>query len=108
MRDKSCPKINLFGLGSKRMVSMATRSVILLKNGTTPANSIISQRLFILETKLGTKLKLRHWPFIPLSNIQTTIKFLINAQGGEWLKVSQSIYLNNQNIMFVSLLQYHV
>ena len=61
------------------MVSMATRSVILLKNGTRPTNSIISQRLFILETKLGTKLKRRHWPFPPLSNIQTTIKALINA-----------------------------
>ena len=62
------------------MVSMATRSVILLKNGTRPTNSIISQRLFILENKLGTKLKLRYWPFIPLSNKQTTIKALINAQ----------------------------
>ena len=62
------------------MVSMATRSVILLKHGTTHTNLIISQRLFILETKLGTKLKLRHWHFIPLSNIQTTIQFLINAQ----------------------------
>ena len=61
------------------MVSMATRSVILLKNGTAPTNPIISQRLFILEKNLGTKLKLRNWPFIPLSNIQTTIKFLINA-----------------------------
>ena len=62
------------------MVSMATRSVILLKNWTTPTNSIIYQRIFILETKLGTKLKLRHWPFIPLSNIQNIIIFLINAQ----------------------------
>ena len=33
MRDKVVLKINLFGLGSKRMVSMATRSVILLKMG---------------------------------------------------------------------------
>ena len=62
------------------MVSMATRSVILLKNGTRPTNLIISQRLFILEKKLGAKLKLKHWPFTPLSNIQTTIKALINAQ----------------------------
>ena len=34
-----------------------------------------------LEQKLGTKLvKLRHCHFTPLSNIQTTIKALINAQ----------------------------
>ena len=47
----SFPEINLFGLSSKRMVSMAARSVILLKNGTRHTNSIISQRLFILEKK---------------------------------------------------------
>ena len=69
------------------MVSMVTRSVILLKNGTTPTNSIISQRPFILENKTWYQINVhcfsitfRHWPFIPLSNIQTTITFLINAQ----------------------------
>ena len=47
--------INLFGLGSKRIVFMATRSVIILKNGTK--NSIISQRLLILENKTWYQIK---------------------------------------------------
>ena len=39
------------------MVSMPPGSVILLKNGTTPTNSIISQRLFILENKTWYQIK---------------------------------------------------
>ena len=39
------------------MVSMATCSVILLKNGTRPTNAIISQRLFILENKILNQIK---------------------------------------------------
>ena len=61
----------MFGLGSKRMVSMATRSVILLKNGTTPTNSIISQRLFIVENKTWYQIKaktLAFHPFIKYTN----------------------------------------
>ena len=63
------------------MVSMATRSVILLKKmGLHLQTQSYLSAYLSKKTKLGTKLKLRHWPFIPLSNIQTTIKFLVNAQ----------------------------
>ena len=100
------------------MVSMATCNVILLKMGLDLQTQSYLSAYLSQKTKLGTKLKLRHWPFTPFSKIQTTIKALINcqalclleplfSQGDEWLKCSQ-IYLNNQNIMFVSLLQYHV
>ena len=95
------------------MVSMATRSVILLKNGTRPTNSIISQRLFILENKTWYQTKLRHWSFIPLSNIQTTINDLINAQA---LRLLEPLLFTGRRLAKVftkyifkkSLLQYPV
>ena len=62
------------------MVSMATRSVILLKMGLDLQTQSYLSAYLSQKTKLGAKLKLRHWPFIPLSNIQFTIKALINAQ----------------------------
>ena len=62
------------------MVSMATRSVILLKMGLDLQTQSYLSAYLSYKTKLGTKLKLRHWPFTLLSNIQTTIKALINAQ----------------------------
>ena len=62
------------------MVSMVTRSVIFLKMGLDlQIQSYLSANLS-WKTKLGTKLNLRHWPFTPLSNIQTTIIALISAQ----------------------------
>ena len=71
MRDKVVLKINRFRLGSKHMVSIATRGVILLKNGTRPTNSIISHRLFILENKTWYQIKastLAFHPFIKYKN----------------------------------------
>ena len=52
----------------KYMVSMETGNAI-LKNGGRPRNSIISQLLLILDKNRVTKLKPRHRPFIPWSDI---------------------------------------
>ena len=62
------------------MVSMATGSVILLKNGTRPTNSIISQRLFILENKTWYQIKAKTLAFLPFIKYTNYNKVIINAK----------------------------
>ena len=54
------------------MVSMATGNAI-LKKGGIPTKSIISQLLLILDNKTGTKLKPRHRPVNPWSDVQVIL-----------------------------------
>ena len=68
MLQNICP-LTYFGHVKMKLVSMATHNAI-LKNGGVPTKSLICQLLLNLNTKFGTRLKLRHIPFIIWSAIQ--------------------------------------